>query len=158
MVAKVFLSPHATEGGVNVIFVFVTQTGSRFHARTDGPCMEHAKSFATTDLSTAAAGGLLPCLTCGAPPLPESGEGDHRWLRAIDDWKKAGLFESMWEQAFARRILAKCLKLSPDNVEVQRSIGKGLDAYKVDFFVSAAGLVMEVDGYAKDGSPPSTTS
>ena len=137
--------------------VFVTQTGTRYHAATDAKCMENAQGHATVDLATAVAGGLLPCLTCGAPPLPDSSEGDHRWLRAIDDWQRAGLFESMYEQAFARRVLAKCSGLGPDSVEVQSYIPAGGESFKVDFFVPTSGLVLEVDGYSKDGFPPTPT-
>ncbi|CAB4967580.1 MAG: DUF559 domain-containing protein [Actinobacteria bacterium] len=133
--------------------VFVTQTGSRYHASADMPCLENASGTALVPLETAVAGGLQPCITCDAPPVPESSEGDRQWLRAIDDWARAGVFESFWEQAFARRVLASTAGISSDDVEPQCYISVGSETYKVDFSVPKAGLVLEVDGYAKDGAP-----
>jgi len=133
--------------------VFVTQTGSRYHASTDMRCLENASGTLAVPLETAVAGGLRPCVTCDAPAVPESTEGDRQWLRAIDDWARAGVFESFWEQAFARRVLASTPGISSDDVEPQGYISVGTETYKVDFSVPKAGLVIEVDGYAKDGVP-----
>ncbi|MSW82746.1 MAG: DUF559 domain-containing protein, partial [Actinobacteria bacterium] len=133
--------------------VFVTQTGSRYHASTDMRCLENASGTLAISLETAVAGGLRPCVTCDAPAVPESTEGDRQWLRAIDDWARTGVFESFWEQAFARRVLASTPGISSDDVEPQGYISVGTETYKVDFSVPKAGLVIEVDGYAKDGVP-----
>ena len=133
--------------------VFVTQTGSRYHASTDMRCLENASGTLAISLETAVAGGLRPCITCDAPAVPESTEGDRQWLRAIDDWARTGVFESFWEQAFARRVLASTPGISSDDVEPQGYISVGTETYKVDFSVPKAGLVIEVDGYAKDGVP-----
>lgn len=136
-----------------MISVFVTQTGSRYHANADMRCLENASGTSVVPLETAVAGGLRPCITCDAPPVPESTEGDRQWLRAIDDWARAGVFDSFWEQAFARRVLASTPGISADDVEPQCYITVGAETYKVDFSVPKAGLVLEVDGYAKDGAP-----
>lgn len=137
--------------------VYVTQTGQRYHARTDLSCLEKAHSFAEIDLATAVAGGLAPCPTCDAPPAPGVSEGDGRWLRAIDDWARSDTFESFWEQAFARRVLAQLPQLSSDGVEPQAYVTVHGDSYKVDFLIPAAHLVLEIDGYAKDGAAPTPT-
>ncbi len=137
--------------------VFVTQTGRRYHARTDLECMEKARSFQPVDLATAADGGLQPCITCDAPTLPGVTEGDSQWLRRIDDWQRAGQFDSLWEQVFARRVLARTASITADDVEVQTYIKAGGDTYKVDFFIPKARLVLEVDGYTKDNTPPTPT-
>lgn len=139
------------------MMVFVTQTGSKYHARTDLRCLENAIGTSEIPIETAVAGGLLPCVACDAPPVPESTEGDRQWLRAIDDWGRQGIFESFWEQAFARRILALTPGISSDDVELQSYISVAGETYKVDFSVPKANLVIEVDGYAKDGSPLSAS-
>lgn len=136
-----------------MISVFVTQTGSKYHANADMRCLENASGTAVVPLETAVAGGLRPCTTCDAPPVPESTEGDRQWLRAIDDWARAGVFDSFWEQAFARRVLASTPGISADDVEPQCYITVGAETYKVDFSLPKTGLVLEVDGYAKDGAP-----
>lgn len=135
--------------------VFITQTGSRYHSRTDATCMEHANSFQVVPLETAAAGGLRPCLKCDAPGLPGTTEGDTRWLRTVDEWDRNNLFDTFWEQAFARRVLAATPGIEADDVEIQQYITIGSETHKVDFFVPKAKLILEIDGYAKDGSPPS---
>lgn len=136
--------------------VYITQTGGRYHARTDLTCMENARGFIAVDLGVAVDGGLRPCLVCDAPPLPDSTEGDRRWLRTIDEWHRAGVFESIWEEAFARRILARMDELSADEVEPQAYINSGSDAFKVDFRIPRSHLVLEVDGYAKAGQAPTS--
>ncbi len=132
--------------------VYVTQTGRRYHARTDLSCMENAKSFMSIDLEAAADGGLRPCIACDAPQPLGMTEGDSQWLTAIDDWDRAGLFDSLWEQVFARRVLANTAGLSVDDVEIQAYINTGSETYKVDFYIPKARLVIEIDGYAKDGT------
>jgi very-short-patch-repair endonuclease len=134
--------------------VYVTQTGQRYHARRDLSCLEKAHSIADIDLDTAVAGGLVPCLVCDAPAMPGVSEGDARWLRTIDDWAKAGAFESFWEQAFARRVLAQLPQVSSDDVETQAYVTVNGESYKVDFLLPSASLVLEIDGYAKDGAVP----
>jgi very-short-patch-repair endonuclease len=119
--------------------------------------MSKAKSFQAVDLETAADGGLQPCIGCDAPSPPGVTEGDSQWLRRIDDWHRAGQFDSLWEQVFARRILARISGITVDDVEVQTYISAGTDTYKVDFFIPKARLVLEVDGYAKGGTPPTVT-
>lgn len=137
--------------------VYVTQTGQRYHARKDLSCLEKAHSIADIDLDTAVAGGLVPCLVCDAPAMPGVSEGDARWLRTIDDWAKAGAFESFWEQAFARRVLAQLPQVSSDDVETQAYVTVNGESYKVDFLVPSASLVLEIDGYAKGGAVPTPT-
>ena len=136
--------------------VYMTQTGTRYHARTDMPCMEKARGSTTVDLGVAVDGGLRPCLVCDAPPLPDSTEGDRRWLRTIDQWHTSGLFESIWEEAFARRILAKMSEVTADEVEPQAYINSGTDTFKVDFSIPRNNLVLEVDGFAKSGTTPTS--
>lgn len=137
--------------------VYVTQTGQRYHARKDLACLDKAHSISEIDLDTAVAGGLVPCLVCNAPAMPGVSEGDARWLRTIDDWAKAGAFESFWEQAFARRVLAQVPQVSSDEVETQAYVTVNGESYKVDFLLPSAGLVLEIDGYAKDGAVPTAT-
>ncbi|MEI8261983.1 MAG: DUF559 domain-containing protein, partial [Actinomycetes bacterium] len=91
---------------------------------------------------------------CDAPPLPDTSEGDHRWLRTIDGWSRAALFDSMWEQAFARRVLAQVSGLGADDVEVQSYVRVGNESFKVDFFIPRARLVLEVDGFSKAWDAP----
>jgi hypothetical protein len=134
--------------------VFVTQTGTRYHARVDLPCMEKAHGHTEIPIEAAADGGLVPCATCGAPPLPGTTELDRQWLSAISDWAREGVFESFWEQAFARRVLAQTAGINVDDVEPQALISAAGETYKVDFSIPKAGLVLEVDGYHKDGTPP----
>jgi hypothetical protein len=143
--------------GVEIVLatVFVTQTGTRYHARVDMSCMEKAHGYTEIPIDAAADGGLVPCSTCGAPPLPGTTELDRQWLSAISDWARAGVFESFWEQAFARRVLAQVQGITVDDVEPQALIAGAGEAIKVDFSVPKAGLVLEVDGYQKDGAPPS---
>lgn len=136
--------------------VYITQTGSRYHARTDLPCLENARGHTVVDLGVAVDGGLRPCLVCDAPPMPDSSEGDRRWLRAIDEWHKSGMFESIWEEAFARRILARIDEVSVDDLEPQAYINSGSDAFKVDFLIASSHLVLEVDGFAKAGQSPTS--
>jgi len=135
--------------------VFITHTGARYHSRTDLDCMSKAQSFKSVDLLTAADGGLRPCLACGSPELPGVTEGDTQWLRRINDWQRSGEFDSLWEQVFARRVLARIPTVSADDVEIQSYINSGTDSFKVDFFIPKAKLVLEIDGYAKEGSQPS---
>lgn len=135
--------------------VFVTRTGSKYHARADLECLENARDPHLVDLETAADGGLRPCIVCGAPELPDRSESDIRWLRTVDDWQKRGVFESMWEQAFARRVLAQIPDLDCDHVEPQAYVNASGATYKVDFLLPQRNIVIEIDGYAKDGSPPS---
>jgi very-short-patch-repair endonuclease len=137
--------------------VFVTQTGGRYHARTDLECMSKAKSFLPVDLATAADGGLQPCIGCDAPTLPGVTEGDSQWLRRIDEWQRLGHFDSLWEQVFARRVLARTTGITVDDVEIQTYIKAGGDTYKVDFYIPKAKLVLEIDGYAKDDTPSTLT-
>ncbi len=137
--------------------VFVTQTGTKYHARVDLTCMEKAQGWEEVDLQVAADQGLRPCVTCDAPSLPDMSEGDARWLRTIDDWQRKSLFESRWEAAFARRVLARVPGLSADDVQVQEYLTTGSDSYKADFLIPKARLVLEVDGFAKDGQPMSAT-
>jgi len=144
------------EGGAPVK-VFVTQTGTKYHARVDLTCMEKAQGWEEVDLQVAADQGLRPCVTCDAPSLPDMSEGDARWLRTIDDWQRKSLFESRWEAAFARRVLARVPGLSADDVQVQEYLATGSDSYKADFLIPKARLVLEVDGFAKDGQPMSAT-
>ena len=134
--------------------VYVTQTGSRYHGQRDLKCLENAKGINAIDLATAAAGGLTPCLGCEAPPLPEFTEGDHRWLRTIDGWSRTAMFDSMWEQAFARRVLAQIPNLGADDVEIQSYVKVGAESFKVDFLIPRARLVLEVDGFTKSGDAP----
>ena len=115
--------------------------------------MEHARSFQMVPLETAAAGGLNPCLQCDAPSLPGSTEGDTRWLRTVDEWARENRFDTFWEQAFARRVLAATPGIEADDVEIQHYVKVGLETFKVDFFVPKARLILEIDGYAKDGAP-----
>ena len=147
--------PELIGGGAMLTTVFVTQTGTRYHARVDLPCMEKARGYTEIAIDAAADGGLVPCSTCGAPPLPGTSELDRQWLSAISDWAREGVFESFWEQAFARRVLAQTAGISVDDVEPQALITAAGEAYKVDFSIPKAKLVLEVDGYHKDGSPPS---
>lgn len=117
--------------------------------------MEHALSFQVVPLETAAAGGLNPCLRCDAPSLPGFTEGDARWLRTVDEWARKNLFDTFWEQAFARRVLALTPGIEADDVEVQEYVRVGTETYKVDFYIPKAKLILEIDGYAKDGEPVS---
>jgi len=71
----------------------------------------------------------------------------------VDDWQKQGVFESMWEQAFARRVLAQIPHLDCDHVEPQAYVNAKGATYKVDFLLPQRKIVIEIDGYAKDGSP-----
>jgi hypothetical protein len=75
----------------------------------------------------------------------------------VDDWANTGMFDSIWEQAFARRVLASLPDVSADDVEPQAYVSASGETYKVDFFIPRASLVLEVDGYAKDGTPPTPT-
>jgi hypothetical protein len=75
-------------------------------------------------------------------------------LRTIDGWSRAALFDSMWEQAFARRVLAQVSGLGADDVEVQSYVRVGNESFKVDFFIPRARLVLEVDGFSKAGDAP----
>ena len=137
--------------------VYVTQTGQRYHSRTDLACLEKAHSIADVDLDTAIAGGLAPCLVCDAPAAPGVSEGDTRWLRTIDDWARSGTFESFWEQAFARRVLAQLPQLSSDAVEPQAYVTVNGENFKVDFLIPTDHILIEIDGYAKDGAAPTPT-
>ena len=137
--------------------VYITQTGTRYHGRTDQSCLENARGTTAVDLGVAIDGGLRPCLVCDAPQLPNSTEGDRRWLRAVDDWHRSGAFESMWEEAFARRILSRLTEITADDVEPQAYINSGSEAFKVDFLIPSAQVVLEVDGFAKSTQPISPT-
>jgi hypothetical protein len=140
--------------GVLEMLVYVTQSGSRYHSRTDLACLEKARGTLQIEIQLAADGGLQPCLTCDAPLLPASTEGDLRWLRAIDDWHKSSSFDSFWEEAFARRVLAKTPGVSVDDLELQAYVPTREETYKVDFFIPSMSIICEIDGYAKDGTPP----
>jgi very-short-patch-repair endonuclease len=135
--------------------VFVTQTGKRYHSRNDLSCLENAKGVASVNFDVAVAGGLMPCTQCDPPGVPGVSEGDARWLRAIDDWSKAEVFESFWEQAFARRVLARIPELSSDSVQPQANVRVGQETFKVDFLIPASKIVLEIDGYAKSDALPS---
>jgi very-short-patch-repair endonuclease len=63
------------------------------------------------------------------------------------------MFDTFWEQAFARRVLARARDLTPDGIEPQARVSVPGDIYKVDFYASGSDLVIEIDGYAKSGSP-----
>lgn len=146
--------PLVEQMGVFEMLVYVTQSGSRYHSRKDLACLEKARGTLQVEIQVAADGGLQPCLTCDAPVLPASTEGDLRWLRAIDDWHKSANFDSFWEEAFARRVLAKTPGVSVDDLELQAYVSTREETYKVDFFIPSMSIICEIDGYAKDGTPP----
>ena len=137
--------------------VFITQTGRKYHARTDLECLAKAQGFASVDLATASDGGLRPCIACDAPGLPGVTEGDSQWLRRIDEWSESRKFDSFYEQAFSVRVLAKTPNITVDDVEIQSYVNAGENTYKVDFLISKARLVIEVDGFQKNNAPPSPT-
>jgi very-short-patch-repair endonuclease len=84
-------------------------------------------------------------------------EGDGRWLRTIDDWQQKSLLETRWESAFARRVLARIPELLPDDVQPQAYISADGKQTKVDFLIEKCHLVIEVDGFSKDGEALSQT-
>lgn len=135
--------------------VYITESGRRYHSKADQECLEKASGTQIVDLEYAVALGLTPCQTCGAPIPPGTSEGDLRWLRHIEDWAKSGRFETRQEQAFASQVLAKVQDLNPDDVQPQMIIKVREQPERVDFYVAKASLVLEVDGFAKDGAPPS---
>jgi very-short-patch-repair endonuclease len=137
--------------------VFITQTGRKYHARTDLECLAKAQGFFSVDLATASDGGLRPCIGCDAPGLPGVTEGDSQWLRRIDEWSESRKFDSLWEQVFSVRVLAKTPNITVDDVEIQSYVNAGENTYKVDFLISKARLVIEVDGFQKNNAPPSPT-
>lgn len=135
--------------------VYITESGRRYHSTSDQECLEKAAGTQIVDLEYAVALGLTPCQTCGAPIPPGTSEGDLRWLRHIEDWAKSGRFETRQEQAFASQVLAKVQDLNPDDVQPQMIIKVREQPERVDFYIAKASLVLEVDGFAKDGTPPS---
>lgn len=131
--------------------VFITATGSKYHLRDDLQCTEKARGLSSVDLDVAADMGLRACVTCEAPAASEMSEGDGRWLRTIDDWQQKSLLETRWESAFARRVLARIPELSSDDVQPQAYISADGKQTKVDFLIEKCNLVIEVDGFSKDG-------
>lgn len=138
--------------------VWITRTGAAYHARKDCECAQDARGWISVELDEAGrAMGLKACDCCGPPRPSGMTEADHRWVKAIADWTQKGLFETRWERAFAYSVLARVPNLSPDDVEPQKYVttGDGESGKKVDFFIERARLALEVDGYRKDGEPPS---
>jgi len=137
--------------------VFITATGSKYHLRDDLECTQKAHGLSSVDLDVAGDMGLGPCISCGAPAAGEMSEGDGRWLRTIDDWQQKSLLETRWESAFARRVLARIPDLSSDDVQPQAYISADGKQTKVDFLIEKCNLVIEVDGFRKDGEALSQT-
>ncbi len=137
--------------------VFITATGSKYHLRDDLECTQKAHGLSSVDLDVAGDMGLRACITCEAPAAGEMSEGDGRWLRTIDDWQQKSLLETRWESAFARRVLARIPQLSPDDVQPQAYISADGKQTKVDFLIEKCHLVIEVDGFSKDGEALSQT-
>jgi len=137
--------------------VFITATGSKYHLRDDLECTQKAHGLSSVDLDVAGDMGLRPCITCEAPAAGEMSEGDGRWLRTIDDWQQKSLLETRWESAFARRVLARIPELLPDDVQPQAYISADGKQTKVDFLIEKCHLVIEVDGFSKDGEALSQT-
>jgi very-short-patch-repair endonuclease len=137
--------------------VFITATGSKYHLRDDLECTEKAHGLSSVDLDVAGDMGLRACITCEAPAAGEMSEGDGRWLRTIDDWQQKSLLETRWESAFARRVLARIPELSSDDVQPQAYISADGKQTKVDFLIEKCQLVIEVDGFSKDGEALSQT-
>ena len=138
--------------------VWITRTGAAYHAHKDCECAQEAKGWISVELDEAGrAMGLKACDCCGPPRPSGMTEADHRWVKAIADWTQKGLFETRWERAFAYSVLARVPTLSPDDVEPQKYVttGAGESGKKVDFYIERARLALEVDGYRKDGEPPS---
>ncbi len=149
--------------GEHMTSVYITQTGTKYHSRTDMSCLDSSNGVRSVDLAFARASGLVACTVCSSPsvsddvPAPAKSDIDDTWLRAINDWDRNGVFGSRWERAFATQVLSRIPDLAVDDVELQHEIGVAGRSYLVDFYIPKARLVLEIDGFAKNGSAPTRT-